>query len=265
MYKTNQWDKPLYLQTVMGRYLKFIGLLVLTLFLWQTPGGAALGNAVSRNTALSDMTLSNAALKALILSNAALSSLSLNNAALNTPVLSNAVLSAPSLSNAVLNTPVLSNAALSVPSLSNGTLTTLVLSDAALTNSNATSTTPPSSNPASNDTTVSNSVSAADVADIQAAAIRHQDEACFTSPRLPYLPVAELTSNTGHIQSLVMSRVQRSYIAEYIFSLKDWVAKLAQREAVLSLHKEKLFDVTAYCRCRPACEYYIFTLRRILI
>lgn len=182
----------------MGKYLKFIGLLVLALFLWQTPGGAALGNAASRNTALSDMTLN----------------------------------------------------------------------DAALTNSslpNVTSTTPPSSNPASDDTTVSNSVSIEDVADIQAAAVRHQDEACFTSPRLPYLPVAELISNTGHIQSLVMSRVQRSYIAEYIFSLKDWVAKLAQREAVLSLHKEKLFDVTAYCRCRPACEYYIFTLRRILI
>lgn len=198
MYKTNQRDKPLYLQTVMGKYLKFIGLLVLALFLWQTPGGAALGNAASRNTALSDMTLN----------------------------------------------------------------------DAALTNSslpNVTSTTPPSSNPASDDTTVSNSVSIEDVADIQAAAVRHQDEACFTSPRLPYLPVAELISNTGHIQSLVMSRVQRSYIAEYIFSLKDWVAKLAQREAVLSLHKEKLFDVTAYCRCRPACEYYIFTLRRILI
>lgn len=198
MYKTNQRDKPLYLQTVMGKYLKLIGLLVLALFLWQTPGGAALGNAASRNTALSDMTLSNAA-------------------------------------------------------LTNSSLP------------NATSTTSPSSNPASDDTTVSNSVSAGDAVDIQPAAVRHQDEACFTSPRLPYLPVAELTSNTGHIQSLVMSRVQRSYIAEYIFSLKDWVAKLAQRETVLSLHKEKLFDVTAYCRCRPACEYYIFTLRRILI
>lgn len=238
MYKTNQRDKPLYLQTVMGKYLKFIGLLVLALFLWQTPGGAALGNAASRNTALSDMTLSNAAL------------------------------SSSSLSNAALNIPILSNVALSTPSLTNATSTTLILNDAALTNSslpNVTSTTPPSSNPASDDTTVSNSVSTGDAVDIQPAAVRHQDEACFTSPRLPYLPVVELTSNTGHIQSLVMSRVQRSYIAEYIFSLKDWVAKLAQREAVLSLHKEKLFDVTAYCRCRPACEYYIFTLRRILI
>ena len=51
----------------------------------------------------------------------------------------------------------------------------------------------------------------------------------------------------------------------YIFSLKDWVDKLAQREAVLSLHREKLYDATAYYRCQPVCEYYIFTLRRILI
>ena len=92
MYKTNQWDKPLYLQTVMGKYLKLIGFLVLALFLWQTPGGAVSGNAASRNTALSDMTLSNAAL----------SSSSLSNAALNTPVLSNVALSG-SLLNAEFN------------------------------------------------------------------------------------------------------------------------------------------------------------------
>ena len=82
-------------------------------------------------------------------------------------------------------------------------------------------------------------------------AAHHQEEACFTSPRLPYLPVAELASNNGHVQLLTMSRIQRSYIT--------------QREAVLSLHREKLFDATAYYRCQPVCEYYIFALRRILI
>ena len=45
----------------------------------------------------------------------------------------------------------------------------------------------------------------------------------------------------------------------------DWIDKLAQRAAVLSLHREKLYDATAYYRCQPVCEYYIFTLRRILI
>ena len=46
---------------------------------------------------------------------------------------------------------------------------------------------------------------------------------------------------------------------------QDWIDKLAQRAAVLSLHREKLYDATAYYRCQPVCEYYIFTLRRILI
>ena len=46
---------------------------------------------------------------------------------------------------------------------------------------------------------------------------------------------------------------------------KRQVDKLARREAVLSLHKEKLYDSTAYYGCKPVCEYYIFTLRRILI
>ena len=97
-----------------------------------------------------------------------------------------------------------------------------------------------------------------DSTDIQAVTAAHsQDGTCFTSPQLPYLPVAELASNSGHLQ--------RSYTAEYIFSLKDWVDKLARREAVLSLHKEKLYDSTAYYGCKPVCEYYIFTLRRILI
>ena len=109
-------------------------------------------------------------------------------------------------------------------------------------------------------------VSVGESVDIQAVAVsHHQDETCFTSPQLPYLPVAELASSRSHMQLLTMSRIQRSYISEYIFSLKDWVDKLAQREAVLSLNREKLFDATAYYRCQPVCEYYIFTLRRILI
>ena len=94
-------------------------------------------------------------------------------------------------------------------------------------------------------------VSTGDSTDIQAVTAAHsQDGTCFTSP---------------HLHSLAMSRIQRSYTAEYIFSLKDWVDKLARREAVLSLHKEKLYDSTAYYGCKPVCEYYIFTLRRILI
>lgn len=102
--------------------------------------------------------------------------------------------------------------------------------------------------------------------DIHAVTVKHQsDETCFTSPQLPYLPDAELASSNGHMQLLTFPRVQRSYIVEYLFSLRDCGEKLAQREAALALHKEKLFDTTTYYRCHPVCEYYIYTLRRIII
>lgn len=92
-----------------------------------------------------------------------------------------------------------------------------------------------------------------------------QEEACVSTPQLPYLPDAELAGMSGHSQLLSFSRVQRFIVTEYIFSLKGWVDKLAQREVVLSLHREKLYDATAHYRCQPVCEYYIFTLRRIII
>lgn len=96
-------------------------------------------------------------------------------------------------------------------------------------------------------------------------AVYQQEEACLSVPPLPYLPDAELADMSGQSQLLSFSRLQRFITTEYILSLKDWVDKLARREAVLSLHREKLYDATAYYRCRPVCEYYIFTLRRILI
>lgn len=102
--------------------------------------------------------------------------------------------------------------------------------------------------------------------DIPAASAEYaQEEACFTNPQLPYLPDAELASAGGHIQWLTPSRVQRSNTIQYLFSLKDRVEKLARHEAALSLHREKLYDAAAHYRCQPVCEYYIFTLRRILI
>ena len=79
------------------------------------------------------------------------------------------------------------------------------------------------------------------------------------------IAVHELAGRGGQLHSLTYSRIQRISTTEYIFSLKDWIDKLAQRAAVLSLHREKLYDATAYYRCQPVCEYYIFTLRRILI
>ena len=99
----------------------------------------------------------------------------------------------------------------------------------------------------------------------QNVAGHEQTDAYIAMPQLPYLPDAELAGMGGQLHSLTYSRIQRISTTEYIFSLKDWIDKLAQRAAVLSLHREKLYDATAYYRCQPVCEYYIFTLRRILI
>ena len=84
------------------------------------------------------------------------------------------------------------------------------------------------------------------------------------APQLPYLSDAELASSAGTIQLLTFSRAQRSYTTEYILSLKDMIERLAHRGA-LSLHRSKLFDTSTSYRCHPACEYYVFTLRRIII
>lgn len=95
--------------------------------------------------------------------------------------------------------------------------------------------------------------------------VYHQEETYISIPQLPYLPDAELSGISGQSHILSLSRIQRFITIEYLFSLKDWVDKLAQREAVLSLHREKLYDTTAYYCCQPVCEYYIFMLRRILV
>ncbi len=116
------------------------------------------------------------------------------------------------------------------------------------------------------DTFIGKTVDAGSRMDIKTIAIYHQqDETCIAVPQLPYLPEAELAGGIGQSQLLNFLRVQRSLAIEYIFSLKDWEDMLAQRAAVLSLHREKLYDTSAYYRCNPVCEYYIFTLRRILI
>lgn len=109
------------------------------------------------------------------------------------------------------------------------------------------------------DTFANKAASGGNVVSENTIAVHEQTDA------LPYLPDAELAGMGGQLHSLTYSRIQRISTTEYIFSLKDWIDKLAQRAAVLSLHREKLYDATAYYRCQPVCEYYIFTLRRILI
>lgn len=87
----------------------------------------------------------------------------------------------------------------------------------------------------------------------------------ISAPQLPYISDAELASSGGTSQLLTFSRVQRYYTTEYILSLKDVVERIAHREGALSLHRAKLFDTSAFYRCSPASEYYVFALRRIII
>ena len=115
------------------------------------------------------------------------------------------------------------------------------------------------------DTFANKAASGGNVVSENTIAVHEQTDAYIAMPQLPYLPDAELAGMGGQLHSLTYSRIQRISTTEYIFSLKDWIDKLAQRAAVLSLHREKLYDATAYYRCQPVCEYYIFTLRRMLI
>lgn len=93
---------------------------------------------------------------------------------------------------------------------------------------------------------------------------RHE-EVCFTTPQLPILPEAELAGVTGYVQTLTAPRVQRAHLAEYIFSLKSWVDKMARYESTCQKQREKRRDAATFPHCQPPCDYYIFTLRRILI
>lgn len=83
--------------------------------------------------------------------------------------------------------------------------------------------------------------------------------------RLPYLSDAEIENPGGTILLLTFPRGQRSYITEFLLSLKDVLVRMARRDDALSSQRSKLFDGSAVCRCRPACEYYVFALRRIII
>lgn len=88
---------------------------------------------------------------------------------------------------------------------------------------------------------------------------------CISAPQKPYFSDAEPVTASGHIQLLTFSHAQRLYTTEDTYSLKEMVEQLAFREGALSLHREKLFDTSAFYRYCPVCEYYVFALRRIII
>ncbi len=85
------------------------------------------------------------------------------------------------------------------------------------------------------------------------------------SSSLPYLPTAELIGCGAQAQQIAPSRLQRIFITEYVTTLKSVVQRMAERMAVLSQHQERIYDTTTSYYCHPASQYYVYTLRRIVI
>lgn len=89
------------------------------------------------------------------------------------------------------------------------------------------------------------------------------DSQKVTSAQLPYLPEGEL-SNAAQSHQIATSRIQRISLLEYSISLRTLAQKSLLREAALVQHWGRIYDTTTSC-CRPASEYYVFALRRIII
>lgn len=90
-----------------------------------------------------------------------------------------------------------------------------------------------------------------------------QKDASFSPPLAPSLPEAELSGAAVQCHLLLSMREKR--FAESVFSLREWMERLSRRNEILSLHRSRLYPTTTSYYCHPACGYYIFTLRRILI
>ena len=89
----------------------------------------------------------------------------------------------------------------------------------------------------------------------------------ISEPEFPCSPVAELNNLQSYQTSV--TRVQRVQLGEYFSTLKNLLKalalKLSSREAVLVQHRGRLYGTTTSYYCHPSSEYYVFTLRRIII
>ena len=90
-------------------------------------------------------------------------------------------------------------------------------------------------------------------------------ESYVSASQLPYMPDAEIENLGGAIQLLTFLRVQRSYTTEFLLSLKGVLIRMARHVGALSSQRLKLFDISTFGQLRPACEYYVFALRHIII
>ena len=92
-------------------------------------------------------------------------------------------------------------------------------------------------------------------------AMGQRGEIC--APDLPGKPVAELNNLQSH--QISVTRIQRVQLGEYFFSLKNALQGCADRESSLSQHWGRIYDTTTSYYCQPSSEYYVYTLRRIII
>ena len=85
----------------------------------------------------------------------------------------------------------------------------------------------------------------------------------ISAPEFPCSPVAELTNLQSH--QISVARIQRVQLGEYFFSLKNALQGCADRDSSLSQHWGRIYDTTTSYYCQPSSEYYVYTLRRIII
>lgn len=90
-------------------------------------------------------------------------------------------------------------------------------------------------------------------------------ESTVEAARSPYFPDAELAGTGIQFHQVTISRLQRISASEYLLSLKGLAQKLVNYKAALTQHWSRIYSTTTSHYCYPASEYYIFTLRRIII
>ena len=114
---------------------------------------------------------------------------------------------------------------------------------------------------------IAGNVSTAKVVDEQERAItyamRQHGEIRNCYAYFPGKPVAELNNLQSH--QISVTRIQRVQLGEYFFSLKNALQCCADRDNSLSQHWGRIYGTTTSYYCQPSSEYYVYTLRRIII
>ncbi|MDR0894914.1 MAG: hypothetical protein LBN06_06395 [Prevotellaceae bacterium] len=86
----------------------------------------------------------------------------------------------------------------------------------------------------------------------------------YSRSQLPDMPSAEWSSITTPARLLTFMRTQRTQPNEEVLFIEDAIDRLNNRFGALSRDKEKATNHNRHF-ARFACEYYVFTLRHILI